>query len=104
VLWFERQVVGQLTTTDDPVRREEVAAFVEGALRAMPEHLRAALVAVSVGVGAGARVVGTNRLGVDALDSSPIPQLRQYVRVFRSLVLFAEQELPQPSPVMASAG
>jgi hypothetical protein len=31
---------------------------------------------------------------VHALDTSPFPQMRQYVRLFRSLVLFAEQELP----------
>ena len=32
-----------------------------------------------------------------ALDRSPIGLLRQYVRLFRSLVLFAEQELA-PAP------
>jgi hypothetical protein len=104
VLWFERQVVDQLTTTDDPVRRDEVAAFVEGALRSMPEHLRAAIAAASVFVGAGARVVGVRRLSVAALDASPIPQLRQYARMFRSLVLFAEQELPTSTRAMVAAG
>ena len=63
----------------------------------MPEHLRAALVAASVGLGGISLLLGGGRPSVHALDSSPIPQLRQYVRVFRSLVLFAEQELPSTS-------
>jgi hypothetical protein len=104
VLRFERQVVAGLTTTDDPERREEIAVFVDGALRSMPEHLRAALVAASVGLGGISLVLGGGRPSVHALDTSPIPQLRQYVRVFRSLVLFAEQELPSSSvAVLAKA-
>jgi hypothetical protein len=97
VLRFERQVVARLTTTKDPERRQEIAGFVDGALRSMPEHLRAALVAASVGLGGVSLLLGSGRPSVHALDSSPIPQLRQYVRVFRSLVLFAEQELPSTS-------
>jgi hypothetical protein len=98
VLRFERLVVSELTTTSDPVRREEVASFVEGALRSMPEHLRLAIGAASVGLGA-LSLVGRGGPSARSLDASPIPQLRQYVRMFRSLVLFAEQELPTPSAV-----
>ena len=103
VLRYERLVVSELTTTSDPARREEVASFVDGALRSMPEHLRAALVAASSVLGAYSRVVGHGRPSVHSLDTSPIPQLRQYVRVFRSLVLFAEQELPGSSSAVLVA-
>jgi hypothetical protein len=103
VLWFERRVVSRLTTTGDPERREEVAAFVEGALHSMPEHLRASIGAASVALGAWARVPGGERLSVRTLDTCPIPQIRQYVRLFRSLVLFAEQELPVTSGAVRSA-
>jgi hypothetical protein len=94
MLWFERRVVGGLTTTEDADRRREVAAFVDGALHSMPEHLRLALVAASLGLGVWSMALGGRGPSVQSLDTSPIPQLRQYVRVFRSLVLFAEQELP----------
>jgi len=94
VLWFERQVVSQLTVEPDPARRDEVESFVAGALHAMPEHLRASIGAASIGLGAIARVSGRSGRIVRSLESSPIPQFRQYVRLFRSLVLFAEQELP----------
>jgi hypothetical protein len=94
VLWFERQVVERLVTTPDTRRRDAVEEFVEGALRAMPEHLRFSIGAASVVLGGWARAARPNpaRL-VRSLDTSPIPQIRQYVRLFRSLVLFAEQEL-----------
>jgi len=104
MLRYERQVVSELTTTSDRERREEVASFVEGALHAMPEHLRVAIGGASVGLGL-VSLVGGGRPSVRSLDRSPIPQLRQYVRMFRSLVLFAEQELPAtPSaPLPATA-
>ena len=98
VLRFERLVVSELTTTSDPARREEVASFVEGALRSMPEHLRLAIGTASVGLGV-LSLLAPGRTTARSLDRSPIPQLRQYVRVFRSLVLFAEQELPVAPPV-----
>jgi hypothetical protein len=103
MLRYEQLVVSELTTTSDPARRDEVASFVDGALRSMPEHLRAALVAASLALGAFSLVVGRGRPSVHSLDTSPIPQLRQYVRVFRSLVLFAEQELPASSPAVLAA-
>lgn len=68
----------------------------------MPEHLRAAIGSASLAFGAWFGVVRPRRrppgTGVDplvhSLDTSWIPPMRQYVRLFRSLVLFAEQELP----------
>ena len=42
-------------------------------------------------------ITGAILLVLLALIGFTIPQLRQYVRVFRSLVLFAEQELPSSS-------
>jgi hypothetical protein len=103
MLWFERRVVEGLTTSEDHDRRREVAAFVDGALHSMPEHLRFALVAASLGLGAWSIALGGRGPTVRSLDTSPIPQLRQYVRVFRSLVLFAEEELPAPSAPPAPA-
>jgi hypothetical protein len=94
VLWFERQVVSQLTETPDVARRQEVEAFVAGALHSMPEFLRAPIGAASLGLGVLAGVSGRGGRMVHSLESSPVPQFRQYVRLFRSLVLFAEQELP----------
>jgi hypothetical protein len=96
VLRFERLVVSELTTTSDPARRDQIASFVDGALRSMPEHLRLAIGTASVGLGV-LYVLAPGRTTARSLDRSPIPQLRQYVRVFRSLVLFAEQELPVAS-------
>jgi len=101
MLRFERHVVDRLVTTDDPGRRRDIVTFVDGALAAMPEHLRASIAAASIALGAWAGVrrppapAGAGRADplVHALDTSPVPQIRQYVRLFRSLVLFAEQEL-----------
>jgi hypothetical protein len=99
VLRFERLVVSELTTSSDPARREEIASFVEGALRSMPEHLRLAIGTASIGLRV-LSVVAPGRTTARSLDTSPIPQLRQYVRMFRSLVLFAEQELPVAPPAV----
>jgi hypothetical protein len=103
VLWFERQVVDRLVSTPDPRRRADITAYVDGTIAAMPEHLRGAIGAASLAFGGwftvfrprrGARDVTTTDPLVHALDTSWIPPMRQYVRLFRSLVLFAEQELP----------
>jgi hypothetical protein len=94
VLRFEREIVERLVTTRDPRVEREVTTFVEGSLRAMPEFLRFSIGAASIVLGLWAlvaRPAGTAL--VRKLDASPIPQIRQYVRLFRSLVLFAEQEL-----------
>ena len=95
MLWFERQVVDRLVTTPDVRRRRDIESYVDGSLRAMPEHLRVSIGAASVVLAMWALVVRPQQSRIMAsLDRSPIPQIRQYARLFRSLVLFAEQELP----------
>ena len=102
MLWFERQVVDRLVSTSDPRGRADITAYVDGTVAAMPEHLRAAIGAASLAFGGWFSVVRPRKRASDtatdplvhALDTSWIPPMRQYVRLFRSLVLFAEQELP----------
>jgi hypothetical protein len=94
MLWFERHVVSSLTETSDPGHRSAIEAFVDSTLRAMPEHLRAGVVAESIALGAWARLRGASPDAlVDSLRQSPIGLLRQYERLLGSLVLFAEHEL-----------
>lgn len=100
VLRFERQVVASLVTTPDPGRRAAVEAYVDGALRAMPEHLRAGVVAESLLLGTWDRARRRGSPGavdLDPLERSRIDVVRQYVRLLRSLVLFAENELAPAS-------
>jgi hypothetical protein len=101
MLWFEREVVGALTTSPDRSVRSAVEAFVDGSLRDMPEPIRAGVVAESLALGAyGALLRLRGRLDreavlrlLDGLESGPIGLLGQYSRMMRSLVLFAENEL-----------
>ena len=102
MLWFERQVVARLMSPElEDQWRAEIEAYVDGALRVMPEHLRAGVAAESLLFGAWPylqRAVG--RLDPESLDrsvercaASRIDVVRQYVRLLQSLVLFAENEL-----------
>jgi hypothetical protein len=101
MLSFERQMVSTLVTTTDKRRRSQVEAYVDGALRAMPEHLRAGVAAESLVLGTWARLLrALGRLDNRTLDTrlerweaSRLGPVRQYVRLLRSLVLFAEHEL-----------
>lgn len=98
MLGFERDLVATMTTTRDPAVRARVEAWVDGSLTTMPEVLRLGVVAETVAFGTLARLANRGRRGapdafVDTLASSRIPLVRQYVRLFRSLVLFAEEEL-----------
>jgi hypothetical protein len=100
MLRFEREVVRSLVTSPDDQVRSAVVDYVDGSLRAMPEYLRAGVVVESVVLGAWAGVLGRRRAGEEGLvrlldrwDESPIGLVRQYVRLLRSLVLFAECEL-----------
>ena len=109
MLWFERQVVTTLTATLDEGLRAEVEAYVDETLRAMPEHLRAGMAAESLALGAWARLRGAGAgrsapgASLDRLETSRLDPVRQYVRLLRSLVLFAEHELGhQPAPVVAT--
>src|SRR5690242_16178820 len=101
MLWFERQVVTTLTRDIDEPQRGEVVDYVDTALGAMPEYLRAGVVAESLVLGAWPRM--RRALGGfddDALASylgrierNPIDPIRQYARLFSSLVLLAREEL-----------
>src|SRR4051812_30971669 len=95
MLDFERELVAALITTSDPRLRREVEAFVEGSLDHMPEFLRLGVLVETLAFSTLARLRDRrDLLGLVALlERSPIPLVRQYVRLFRSLVLFAEQEL-----------
>ncbi|HEX8803307.1 MAG TPA: hypothetical protein VF743_03905 [Acidimicrobiales bacterium] len=102
MLRFEREVVGVLIESPDQPLRSSVEAFVDGSLKDMPEPIRAGVVAETVLLGTYAAAL--RKLGkmdgdrallerLDAWETSPIGVVRQYVRMMRSLVLFAENEL-----------
>jgi len=99
MLRFERQVVATLLTVPDQPVRDAVEEFVEGTLSDMPEHLRAGVLAESIAFGTLAKVWPGNLSALLGwLERSPVGLVRQYVRLFRGLVLFAEQELlPGPA-------
>lgn len=111
MLPFERRVVACLTRTTDPERRAAIATYVEECLAAMPEHLRAGVVAESLALGTWVRLRGgtrddaTLRTHLSAWEDHPIDVVRQYVRLLHSLVLFAEVELGDraTAPVPAAA-
>lgn len=112
MLWLERQAVATLAGDVDDRRRADIEAYVEGVLRAMPEHLRLGVAAESVGLGAiewTARRLGSRRTLGERLarwEGNPIGPIRQYVRLLSSLVIFAGEELPAAPavPVPARAG
>jgi hypothetical protein len=104
MLWFEREVVGALTESPDQPLRSSVEAFVDSSLRDMPEHLRVGVAGESVLL--GTYVAALRRSGrlpggdahalavrLDRWEVSRIGVLRQYVRMMKSLVYFAENEL-----------
>jgi hypothetical protein len=101
MLRFEREVVRSLVTSSDDRLRSEVENYVDGSLRTMPEYLRAGVAAESVALGAWAGLRGRRRPGnpealvqlLDRWEESRVGVVRQYVRLLRSLVLFAECEL-----------
>jgi hypothetical protein len=104
MLWFEREVVGTLIAGSAPEARSAIEAFVDASLRDMPEHLRLGVVGESVLLGTYAGVLrATGRLPagdaralaelLDGWETSRIGVLRQYVRMMKSLVAFAENEL-----------
>lgn len=104
MLQFERDVVGALGSSPDPTTRSDVETFVDGSLRAMPRHIRAGVLVGSLGLSTWVRLwrppTTTTGLAdrVHRWESSPLGPVRQYVRMFRSLVLFSEYELaPEPT-------
>ncbi len=96
MLRFERDVVEALSITTDPRRRAQVETWVDTSLSAMPELLRAGVIVGSIVLGTWARVTGTRGAAlVRALERSPLPPVRQHLRLLRSLVLFGDLELGQ---------
>ena len=97
MLGFERDVVAAMTQTSDAALRARVEIWVADVLADMPDHLRLGVLAESLLFAAYARA---RRTGVapllGSLDHSRIGLLRQYPRLFRSLVLFGELELAAP--------
>jgi len=102
VLWFERAVVATLVNSaDDDRRRTQIEEYVDGALRAMPEYLRAGVASESLLLGAWPRLeaaLGRDdpqalRARLERWKASRFDVVRQYVRLLQSLVLFAENEL-----------
>lgn len=97
MLGFERRVATSLVADLDPGLRRPVLGYVDGALRALPEVLRAGVVAESLVLGACDRALAAVRggqgLSLEALETSPFGPVRQYARLMESLVLFAEHEL-----------
>ena len=101
MLWFEHKVVTTLARDVDEQYRPQVVAYVDAALRSMPEYLRGGVALESLVLGAVPRMrAAFGRLDdddvrrfIDALEASPIDPVRQYVRLLSSLVLFAEHEL-----------
>ncbi|MGH9118521.1 MAG: hypothetical protein ACRD0A_11815 [Acidimicrobiales bacterium] len=95
MLGFEREVVRALAAGVDARQRAAIDAWVSGSLADMPELLRAGVAAESAVLGAWWRI-GRRRRDlagfVTGLSRSRIGPLRQYARLFRSLVLFAELE------------
>ncbi len=101
MLWLERRVVESLVQSSDPDRRAAITEYVEGALKDMPEPIRAGVAGESLLLGAWPALRNTvGRFGdaelaaqVGRWEQSPIGLLRQYVRALHSLVLFAEHEM-----------
>jgi hypothetical protein len=99
MLGFERRVVAALTTVADPALRAGVEGWVEATLSDMPEFLRLGVTAESVGLGLWAKVRRSDDGELIAsFERSPLWPVRQYVRLLKGLVIFAEQELAVPQP------
>ena len=102
VLWFERRVVDALMAPSlPPDARALVMSYVDETLHVMPEHLRLGVAGESVLFGSVpwlAHALGRGddtAIGrrIERWSTSRFDPLRQYVRLFHSLVLFAEHEL-----------
>jgi hypothetical protein len=108
MLSFEREVVGALVQSPDEPVRAGVEAFVNGSLRDMPEAIRAGVVGESVLLSAYVAALramgrldadpGSLAAHLDRWEASRMGVLRQYVRMMRSLVVFAEHELAEAAP------
>lgn len=104
MLQFERAVVATMVGSEvDRGRRTAIEQYVDQCLRSMPEYLRMGVAAESVALGAWARLRGRGSGGglereLARWRTNPLDPIRQYVRMFESLVLFATYELePEPT-------
>jgi hypothetical protein len=106
MLRFEREVVAALGSARDQPTRSAVEAFVDGSLRAMPEPIRAGVLGETLLLGTWARLRGPDDLAamLTSWETSRISVVRQYVHMFRSLVLFAENELSEGSQLSGPPG
>lgn len=102
MLRFEREVVTALGSALDQPTRSSVEAFVDGSLRAMAEPARLGILAESLVLGGYVRLAALAgrptgpddlRARLDRWETGPIPTVRLWVRLFRSLVLLSENEL-----------
>jgi hypothetical protein len=97
VLGVERRVVRALIQSGDSAHRARVEAWVAGSLDDMPELLRAGVLAESIAFAAWARLRRRPvAVLLDDLERNPIGLVRQYPRLFKSLVLFGDLELAEP--------
>jgi hypothetical protein len=88
---FHDRVVNDLLDAEPGLAledRQETVAFVRRQLAGMPVHLRLGVAGVAVLLG----VLGRGRIDPDRWERSPLPFVPQYVRMLRSLVLFASYE------------
>ncbi len=99
MLRFERAVVATLLDADTGAeRRRAIEEYVDECLQSMPEYLRMGVATESVVLGSWARLRGRGTgAGLEReltrWRSNPLDPIRQYVRMFESLVLFATHEL-----------
>jgi hypothetical protein len=102
MLRFEREVVTALGSAPDQSTRGAVEAFVDGSLRALPEFVRLGVLGETILLGGYVQLLRAAgrledeldlRRRLDTWETSRISYLRQYVHLFRSMVLFAEHEL-----------
>jgi hypothetical protein len=100
MLWLERHVVAAMTGDDDTLHAGAISEFVATSLAAMPQHLRLGVALESTGLGTWVRLrhgahpdPATIRRCLHTWERFPIGVVRQYPRLFSSLVLFAKYEL-----------
>ena len=103
MLGFERRIVAALTTASDPDLRAGVASWVDDTLRDMPEHLRLGVLVESIALGAWAKLRDADDVAlIESFERSPLWPVRQYVRLLKGLVIFAEHELTPAGSVVTS--
>lgn len=98
MLAYERRVVAALLDHTGGTRTTQVTDYVDGALGAMPEVLRAGIAGLSLGLGTWSSirriVVGPRDPASEVawLETHPVGLVRQWLRAIRSLVIFAHEE------------